>query len=69
MVQLIGTSPWLGSAIVLKAATDRSIEFALSQVGQSSATVTVTDLPLSVLFWRLEWVDSYANPLFTYSWP
>lgn len=58
MVQLIGTSPWLGSAIVLKAATDRSIEFALSQVGQSSATVTVTDLPLSVLVITTVWPQS-----------
>ena len=45
---LLGTSPSSSVAIVLNAATERSIEFALLQVGQSSATVTVTVLPL---FW------------------
>ena len=47
--QLMGTSPVLSLAIASKAAKDKSIEFSLLQVGQSSATVTVTVLPLSVL--------------------
>ena len=39
---LPGSMPTDRSAIAMKAACDRSMELALTQVGQSSATVTVT---------------------------
>ena len=46
---LIGTSPWEKVASCLKAPVDKSMEFPLLQVGQSSAIVTTTLWPLSVL--------------------
>jgi len=44
----MGTSPSSSVAICVNAPTERSIEFELSHVGQSSAIVTVTVLPLFV---------------------
>lgn len=44
----MGTMPELSSAIWLNAPVERSMELLFSHVGHSSATVTVTDLPLSV---------------------
>lgn len=46
---LIGTSPSEKAASCLKAPVDKSMEFPLLQVGQSSATVTTTLWPLLVL--------------------
>jgi hypothetical protein len=45
----MGRTPVPNDPSASKAATDRSIEVALEQVGQSSATVTVTVLPFAVL--------------------
>jgi hypothetical protein len=52
LIDLLGTSPVLRSAMASNAETERSIELELSHVGQSSATVTVTVLPLSRLVIR-----------------
>jgi hypothetical protein len=41
----MGATPSLSDAMASKADTDKSMEFEFSQVGQSSATVTVTVLP------------------------
>lgn len=46
---VLGTMPSSSVAILLNAATERSMELAFSQVGQSSLMVTVTDLPFLVL--------------------
>jgi len=45
----MGAIPSLSGAMALNAATDKSMEFEFLQVGQSSATVTVTVLPFLVL--------------------
>lgn len=47
--QEMGSTPSLNGPSCWKAAKDRSIEAEFSQVGQSSATVTVTVLPFLVL--------------------
>lgn len=45
----IGSTPSLISPIALKAPSDKSMELAFSQVGHSSATVTVMLFPFAVL--------------------
>ena len=59
----LGTTPSDRSAMCSNAAMERSIELPFSQVGQASATKTLTDLPFWVLVMRTDLPQSEERTL------